>query len=89
MALGASSRQVLTRVMREGLALTVVGLSLGFLLSLGAGTVLGAALYGITATDPMTYAGVFALLSGASLLACYLPARRAAKINPMAALRVE
>lgn len=89
MALGASSRQVLTRVMREGLALTVVGLSLGFLLSLGAGTVLGAALYGITATDPMTYAGVFALLSGASLLACYLPARRAARISPMAALRVE
>jgi predicted permease len=89
MALGASSRQVLTRVMREGFALTVIGLLLGFLLSLGVGTVLGAALYGITATDPMTYAGVFALLSAASLLACYLPARQAARINPMTALRVE
>jgi ABC-type antimicrobial peptide transport system permease subunit len=89
MALGASSRQVLTRVIREGLTLTLIGLVLGFLLSLGASTVLGAALYGITATDPVTYAGVFALLSAASLLACYLPARRAARINPMTALRVD
>lgn len=89
MALGASSRQVLTRVIREGFTLTVIGLALGFLLSLGAGTVLGAALYGITATDPVTYAGVFALLSAASILACYLPARQAARINPMTALRVE
>ena len=89
MALGASSRQVLTRVIREGFTLTVIGLVLGFLLSLGAGTVLGAALYGITATDPVTYAAVFALLSAASLLACYLPARHAARINPMTALRVE
>ena len=88
-ALGASSQQVLSRVIREGFTLTVIGLGLGFLLSLGAGTVLGAALYGITATDPVTYAGVFALLSTASLLACYLPARHAARINPMTALRVE
>ena len=89
MALGASSRQVLTRVIREGLTLTAIGLAVGFLLSLGAGAILGAALYGITATDPVTYAGVFALLSAASLLACYLPARQAARINPMTALRVE
>ena len=82
MALGASSRQVLTRVLREGLTLTAIGLALGFVLSLGVGTVLGAALYGITATDSVTYAGVFALLSGASLVACYLPARQAARINP-------
>ena len=72
----------------EGFTLTLIGLGLGFLLSLGAGTALGAALYGITATDPVTHAGVFALLSAASLLACYLPARHE-KINPMTALRVE
>jgi predicted permease len=89
MALGASSRQVLTRVIREGFTLTVLGLLLGFALSLGVGTVLGALLYGITATDPVTYAGVFALLSAASLLACYLPARQAARISPMTALRIE
>jgi predicted permease len=89
MALGASSRQVLTRVIREGFTLTLLGLFLGFLLSLGAGTVLGALLYGITATDPVTYGAVFALLSAASLLACYLPARQASRINPMTALRIE
>ena len=89
MALGASSRQVLTRVIREGFALTALGLALGFLLSLGAGAVLGAVLYGITATDPVTYLGVFVLLSAASLLACYLPARQAARISPMIALRVD
>jgi len=69
--------------------LTGVGLLFGFALSLAVGRVLGQALYGITATDPMTYVGVFGLLSGASLLACYLPARRAARINPMTALRIE
>ena len=82
MALGASSRQVLTRVIREGLALTALRLAVGFLLSLAAGTILGAALYGITATDPATYAAVFALLSAASLLACYLPARPGSQDQP-------
>jgi hypothetical protein len=89
MALGASSRQVLTRVIREGFTLTILGLVLGFLLSLGVGALLGAVLYGITATDPATYAAVFVLLSAASLLACYLPARQAARTNPMIALRTE
>ncbi|RPI55144.1 MAG: FtsX-like permease family protein [Acidobacteria bacterium] len=89
MALGASARQVLTTVIREGFALTVVGLLIGFALSLAAGRVLGQALYGITPTDPVTYATVFALLSAVSLVACYLPARRAARIQPMNALRVE
>ncbi len=89
MALGASARQVLTTVMREGFALTVIGLIIGFALSLAAGRVLGRALYGITPTDPVTYAAVFALLSAVSLVACYLPARRAARIQPMNALRVE
>jgi predicted permease len=89
MALGASARQVLQTVLREGFALTIAGLVVGFALSLAAGRVLGGALYGVTPTDPVTYAGVFATLSAASLLACYLPARRAARINPTNALRVE
>lgn len=89
MALGASARQVLRRVVREGLALTLAGLFFGFLLSLAVGRAIGGVLYGITPTDPVTYAGVFLLLSAASLLACYLPARRAARINPMNALRTE
>ena len=89
MALGASAKQVLTTVVREGFALTVAGFVIGFGLSLAAGRVLGQALYGITPTDPLTYVGVFALLSTVSLVACYLPARRAARIQPMNALRVE
>ena len=89
MALGASARQVLATVVGEGFALTIAGLTIGFLLSLAVGRAIGGVLYGITPTDPLTYAAVFLLLSGASLLACYLPARRAARINPMHALRVE
>ena len=89
MALGASAKQVLTTIVREGFTLTIAGLVIGFALSLAAGRVLGQALYGITPTDPVTYAGVFALLSAVSLVACYLPARHAARIQPMNALRVE
>ena len=89
MALGASAKQVLTGVLREGLRLTIAGVIIGFALSLAVGRVLGRVLYGITPTDPITYAGVFVLLSAVSLLACYLPARHAARIQPMNALRVE
>ncbi len=89
MALGASAKQVTTTVVREGFALTIAGLIIGFALSLAAGRILGGALYGITPTDPVTYAGVFALLSAVSFVACYLPARRAALIDPMKALRVD
>ena len=89
MALGASSRQLLAKVLREGLSSTALGLVLGFALSLATGRLLGGALYGISATDPLTYGMVFALLTGASLVACYLPARRAAQINPTVALRIE
>jgi predicted permease len=89
MALGASARQVLTTIIREGFALTLIGLVVGFLLSLAVGRAISGVLYGITPTDPATYAGVFLLLTATSLLACYLPARRAARINPTSALRTE
>ena len=89
MALGASPRQVMTKVLREGLTSTALGLVLGFALSLATGRVLGRALYGISATDPLTYGGVFVLFASASLVACYLPARRAARVNPTVALRIE
>jgi predicted permease len=89
MALGASARQLLTKVLREGFALAAIGLMIGFGLSLATGQILGRVLYGISPTDPITYGGVFTLLAAASLLACYLPARRAARINPVSALRIE
>jgi len=89
MALGASSRQILRAVLQEGLLLTAIGLGIGFGLSLVAGKALGSLLFGVTPTDSITYLGVFAVLAVVSLVACYLPARRAARIDPMQALRQE
>jgi len=76
-------------VLGEGFRLTVVGLGIGFLLSLITGRSVRSLLYGITPTDTATFLGVFSLLALASLVACYLPARRAARIDPMQALRQE
>jgi predicted permease len=88
-ALGASSGQLIGAVLGESVRLTALGLVIGFALSIGVGMVLARVLYGITATDPPTYLGVFLLLSAASLLACYLPARRASRTDPMLVLRTE
>jgi putative ABC transport system permease protein len=88
-ALGASSRIVLGSVLREGAALTIVGLAVGTVLSVAVATLMRGVLYGVTPTDPQTYGGVFALLACVSLIACYLPARRAARVDPVQALRQE
>ena len=88
-ALGASSRQLVSSVVSESFRLTAVGLMTGFALSVAVGSVMGRVLYGVTPTDPVTFASVFVLLSGASLLASYLPARRAASTDPMVVLRTE
>ncbi len=88
-ALGASAEQVVSSVLRESFKLTAIGLAIGFVLSAAVGVVMARFLYGITPTDPLTYFGVFALLATASLVACYLPARRAARIDPLVALRTE
>jgi putative ABC transport system permease protein len=88
-ALGASPRDIIAAVLREGLAMTAVGGAIGLVLSVVTATALRSILYGVTATDARTYAGVVTLLSAASLVACYLPARRAASIDPMQALRDE
>jgi ABC-type antimicrobial peptide transport system permease subunit len=88
-ALGASSSQILRSVIVEGTKLTAIGLAMGFALSLAASAAFRSVLTGITPTDAPTYAGVLVLLSVASLLACYLPAYRASRINPIEALRQE
>jgi ABC-type antimicrobial peptide transport system permease subunit len=88
LALGASSNQVLSSTMCYGFGLTVLGLAVGFGLSLAVGRVLGSVLYGVTPTDPPTYLRCVQRALG-SLLACYLPPRRAANANPMTALRQE
>jgi hypothetical protein len=88
-AMGASSGHIVSSVMRQGLTWTVIGLGLGFLLSAAVGTALRSILFGVTPTDPLTYAGVFGLLGVASLVACYLPARRASRVDPLVSLRSE
>ena len=88
-ALGASSRQLVSSVVSESFRLTAIGLVTGFALSVAVGTLMGGVLYGVTPTDPATFASVFVLLAGASLVASYLPARRAARTDPMVVLRTE
>jgi ABC-type antimicrobial peptide transport system permease subunit len=89
MAVGASSKQILQSVLKEGFTLTAIGLVIGFGLSLTVSIALRRVLIGVTPTDIQTYLGVFALLATASLLACYLPARRASRGDPLVTLRYE
>ncbi len=89
MALGAQRRNVLALVLREGLVLTAVGVGLGLGVALALTRILRGLLFEITPTDPVTFVSTALLLGVVALLACYLPARRAARIDPMVALRRE
>jgi predicted permease len=89
MALGAQRTQMLGMVLRQSLTLVAVGITLGFLVALAATRVMATLLYGVGANDISTYAMVIVLLGGAALLASYIPARRAMKVDPMVALRYE
>jgi putative ABC transport system permease protein len=89
MALGARRTDVLVQVMKEGLALTALGLAPGIAISLALGRVLSNSLYGVRPLEPLILAGLALLLLLVALLACYLPARRATRIDPAVALRGE
>jgi predicted permease len=89
MALGASAKQILGSVIREGLRLTALGLVIGSALSLVSGRALRSLLFGVTSTDAVTYVGVVAVLACASLIACWIPGWRASRVDPMSALREE
>jgi len=87
MALGASTQQILASVLREGLLLAAIGGICGIALSVAAGKAMGSLLAGVSPTDATTYCGAIGLLAAVSLLACYVPARRATQIDPADALR--
>jgi predicted permease len=89
MALGASRREMLGLLLREGLGVTLLGVLLGSAGALLLSRVMAGYVYGITATDPLTFAAASGLLTAVALLAIYIPARRAARVDPMAALRYE
>ena len=89
MALGADRVMVLRQVLREGLGVTLLGVVIGLTAALGLSRIMSNYVYGIKATDPLTYAAATLVLVLAALAACYVPARRAASVNPMQALRDE
>jgi putative ABC transport system permease protein len=89
MALGAQTGNILRMVLAQGLKLSLVGIAIGFVAALALSRLIGAMLYGVRASDPMTYGGVILLLIMVALAACFIPARRAAKTDPMIALRAE
>jgi len=88
-ALGAESRSILQMVLRQGLGLAIAGAAVGLVGALIVSHLMAGLLYGVGPTDPVTFAGVAVLLIGVALLACYIPARRAVRVDPLVALRHE
>src|SRR5215203_400249 len=89
LALGAQTSNVLRLILGQGLKLAVIGVGLGLLAAIAFTRLLQGLLFGISASDPWTFAVIAALLVGVALLACWLPARRATKVDPLEALRYE
>ena len=89
MALGAERADVLRLIVRQGMTMTVIGLAIGLLCAFLLSRVIAGLLFGVSATDPLTFAGVSIVLLAVALLACLFPARRATRVNPIVALRAE
>jgi putative ABC transport system permease protein len=89
MALGASALDVLKMVVGQGMLLVLIGVGCGLVGALGVTRVMSSMLFGVSTTDPLTFGGISLLLAIVAFLACYIPARRATRVDPMTALRYE
>jgi len=88
-ALGAAKRDVLILIVGQGMTLALIGLAIGLVIALGVAQLMAKLLFGVSPVDPVTFAGVSLLLGVVAMLACYIPARKAAKVDPLVALRYE